>query len=112
MPRKKFYITTAIDYVNGYPHVGHAYEKIIADSIARWHRLNNEDVYFVTGTDDNATKNEEAAKKAGMNTLAFVNKNSKKFEELCKLLNISNDFFLRTTLQLHRKTAQNIFKKT
>src|SRR3989344_2788770 len=112
MQKKKFYITTAIDYVNGYPHGGHAYEKIIADSIARWNRLNNKDVYFVTGTDENATKNEEAAKKAGMNTLAFVNKNSKKFEELCKLLNISNDFFIRTTSKLHKKTAQNIFKKT
>ena len=69
---KKFYITTAIDYVNAAPHIGHAYEKIIADVIARWHRLNEENVFFLTGTDDNASKNVEAAKKARIPVKQFV----------------------------------------
>src|SRR3989344_2581773 len=94
---KKFYITTAIDYVNSDPHVGHAYEKIVADVFARWHRLNGEDVFFLTGTDDNASKNEEAAKKAKIPVKQFVDKNAKKFQNLCKVLNISNDDFIRTT---------------
>ena len=79
---KKFYITTAIDYVNGDPHIGHAYEKILADVLARWHYLKGDDVFFLTGTDDNAQKNQEAAKKAGKNTKEFIDENAKKFEEL------------------------------
>jgi len=108
---KKFYITTAIDYVNADPHIGHAYEKIIADVLARWHRLKEEDVFFLTGTDDNASKNEEAAKKANIPVKEFVDKNAKKFEQLCKELNITNDDFIRTTEQRHVKVAQEIFKK-
>ncbi|MEK6904091.1 MAG: methionine--tRNA ligase [Nanoarchaeota archaeon] len=108
---KKFYITTAIDYVNADPHQGHAYEKIIADAIARWHRLCGEDVFFLTGTDDNASKNEEAAIKAGVPTKEFVDKNAKKFEQLCKLLNISHNYFIRTTSSEHFKVAQEIFKR-
>src|SRR3989344_9380113 len=111
MAKKKFYLTTAIDYVNSSPHIGHAYEKIIGDSIVRWHRLNEEDVFFLVGTDDNASKNDEAAKVAGIKTQEFVDKNAKKFIELCKLLNLSNDFFIRTTSKEHVKIAQDIFKK-
>jgi methionyl-tRNA synthetase len=108
---KKFYITTAIDYVNAPPHIGHAYEKICADVIARWHRLKKEDVYFLTGTDENAQKNAQAAKKAGISTKEFVDKNSRKFIDLCQKLNISNNDFIRTTEKRHTKVAQLIFKK-
>jgi len=108
---KKFYITTAIDYVNASPHIGHAYEKICADVIARWHRMKGEDVYFLTGTDENAQKNVQAAEKAGVSVGKFVDENSKKFIELTKILNISNDDFIRTTEERHTKTAQLIFKK-
>ncbi|MCX6711800.1 MAG: methionine--tRNA ligase [Candidatus Woesearchaeota archaeon] len=108
---KTFYITTAIDYVNAAPHIGHAYEKIIADTIARWHRLNGEDVFFLTGTDENAQKNEQAAREKGVETKRFVDVNSKKFEELCKKLNISNNDFIKTTEKRHVIVAQNIFKK-
>ncbi len=111
MPKKTFYITTAIDYVNAAPHIGHAYEKIIADAIARWHRLLGEDVFFLTGTDDNASKNEEAAKAAGIPTREFVDKNAEKFKILCKKLNISNDDFIRTVEERHIKIAQEIFNK-
>ena len=71
----KFYITTAIDYVNAPPHIGHAYEKIIADVIARHKRLKGDDVYFLTVTDENAQKNAQAAKEAGMETKKFIDKN-------------------------------------
>ena len=90
---KQFYITTAIDYVNAAPHIGHAYEKILADVVARWHRLLGEKVLYVTGTDENAQKNAQAAKKAKMPVKKFVDKNSKAFIELCKAYDISNDDF-------------------
>lgn len=108
---KKFYITTAIDYVNASPHLGHAYEKICADIIARWHRLKGEDVFFLTGTDENAQKNEQAAKQAGIETKKFVDANTKKFIELCKKLNLTNDDFIRTTEDRHKRIAQLIFQK-
>ncbi len=105
---KPFYITTAIDYVNGNPHIGHAYEKTIADIIARWQRLNKKQVFFLTGTDDNAQKNAQAAKEYGMPTIDFVNKNAKLFEKLCKEYNISNDEFIRTTSEEHIKKSQEL----
>jgi len=111
MKTKKFYITTAIDYVNAKPHVGHAFEKILADAIARWHRLNGEKVWFLTGTDENAQKNAQAAKEAKIPTKEFVRKNSLSFIELCKKLNISYDDFIQTTEQRHVKIAQEIFQK-
>jgi len=108
---KKFYITTAIDYVNAKPHIGHAYEKVLADAIARWHRQKGEKVWFLTGVDENAQKNVIAAKERGIPTEKFVEKNSKSFIELCKRLNISNDDFIRTTEERHKKVVQTIFKK-
>jgi methionyl-tRNA synthetase len=107
----KFYITTAIDYVNARPHIGHAYEKIGADVIARWHRLLCYDVFFLTGTDENAKKNEIAAREAGMPVKEFVDKNSQAFIELCKKLDISNDDFIRTTEERHVKVVKMLFKK-
>lgn len=107
----KFYITTAIDYVNGKPHIGHAYEKICADAIARWHRLRGEDVLFLTGTDENAQKNSRAAKDAGMGTKEFIDRNAAMFIELCSKMNISNDDFIRTTQERHVKVASEIFQK-
>jgi len=108
---KKFYITTAIDYVNAEPHIGHAFEKVIADAIARWHRQKGEKVWFLTGTDENAQKNVIAAKEKGISTKKFVEQNSGTFIKLCKELNISNDDFIRTTEERHRKVVQSIFKK-
>lgn len=108
---KPFYITTAIDYVNGSPHIGHAYEKIITDIIARWQRINKKQVFFLTGTDDNAQKNAQAAKEYGLPTLDFVNKNAKQFEKLCKEYEISNDSFIRTTSSEHIKKSQEIVEE-
>ncbi len=108
---EKFYITTAIDYVNSKPHIGHAFEKVLADALARWHRLKGDKTFFLTGTDENAQKNEEAAKKEKIPTQEFVDRNSKYFTKLCKTLNISYDRFIRTTEKIHKKKAQEIFQK-
>ena len=111
MTKKTFYITTAIDYVNGSPHLGHSYEKISADIIARWNRINDKEVFFLTGVDENAQKNTKAAKELGIPIKQFVDKNSEKFRELCKKLNITNNYFIRTTEEKHVKVAQSIFQK-
>lgn len=111
MAKDKFYISTAIDYVNSRPHVGHAFEKVLADTIARWNRLNGKDVFFLTGVDENAQKNVQAAEKAGMPTKEFIDKNASLFLELCKKLNISQDEFVRTTAKEHSIVVQKIVKK-
>jgi len=108
---KKFYITTAIDYVNAKPHVGHAFEKILADAIARWHKLKGEDVFFLTGVDENAQKNVQAAEKAGVPVKEFVDKNALFFIELCRKLEIEYDDFIRTTAKEHAVVVTKILKK-
>ncbi|MFY9457400.1 MAG: class I tRNA ligase family protein [Candidatus Spechtbacterales bacterium] len=95
--KKKFYITTAIDYVNGNPHIGHAFEKTQADVLARYHRSLGDDVFFLTGTDEHGVKNFRSAQEAGLSPKEFVDLNSKKFKKLALVLNISNDYFVRTT---------------
>ncbi len=107
----KYYITTAIDYPNAKPHIGHAYEKVIADFCARWHRLMNEDVFFLTGTDEHGQKIEKTAKESNQAPKAFVDKMSKFFVELCKKLNITYDEFIRTTDESHIKACKLIFTK-
>jgi len=96
---KKFYITTAIDYANSPLHVGHALEKVQADVLARYHRLLGEDVFFLTGADENAQKNVLAAEEAGISARKFIDQNVAFHEEAIKLLNISNDDYIRTTDQ-------------
>ncbi|MCD5398051.1 methionine--tRNA ligase [candidate division NPL-UPA2 bacterium] len=107
----KFYITTAIDYPSGEPHLGHAYEKICADVIARWHRLRGDEVFFLTGTDEHGQKIERYARKAGKEPQEFMDEMSKKFRELCKKLSISNDDFIRTTEERHINTCREIFQR-
>ena len=107
----KFYITTAIDYVNAKPHIGHAFEKVLADALARWHRLKGDDVFFLTGTDENAQKNAQVAKEKGIPVKKFIDANSKTFIELCKKLDVKYDDFIRTTEERHVKKSQEIFKK-
>jgi methionyl-tRNA synthetase len=111
MANKKFYITTAIDYVNARPHIGHAFEKVVADALARWHKLLGEEVWFLTGTDENAQKNAKVAHEEGIEVQKFVDKNSKVFIELCEKLGINFDRFIRTTEKEHREKSQEIFKK-
>ena len=86
---EKFYITTAIDYVNAAPHIGHAYQKIVADVLDRWNKLKGREVLFVTGTDEHGKKVEEAAKAAGKEPRQFVDEISKEFIKAWKALNIN-----------------------
>ena len=94
---KKFYITTAIAYPNAKPHMGHALEIVQADVLARFHKLLGKDVFFQTGTDEHGLKNWTTAKKEGKEILDFLNYNVTIFKDLYKKLNISNDYFIRTT---------------
>lgn len=102
----RFYITTAIDYANGSPHMGHAYEKVITDVLARYHKLMGESVYFLTGTDEHGQKVEQSAKKRGMTPIQFCDANSALFRELCVKFEISNDDFIRTTEERHKRVVQ------
>jgi methionyl-tRNA synthetase len=107
----KFYVTTAIDYPNAEPHIGHAYEKIIADFFARWHRLKGDSVFFLTGTDEHGQKIEKTAKLAQKDTQKFLDEMSESFKKLCRKYNISNDHFIRTTDKDHKSACQKIFQK-
>jgi methionyl-tRNA synthetase len=109
--KQKFYITTAIDYPSGPPHLGHAYEKICADCLARWNRLRGLDVFFLTGTDEHGLKIQRKAASLGRQTREFVNQMSEKFRILCHRLDISNDDFIRTTDARHQRIVQKIFGK-
>ena len=111
MTKDKFYISTAIDYVNARPHVGHAFEKVLADAIARWNRLNGKDVFFLTGVDENAQTNVQAAEKAGVPIKEFIDQNAHHFKDLCNKLEISYDEFVRTTAKDHSIVVQKILKK-
>lgn len=111
---KPFFITTAIDYVNAAPHVGHAVEKVLVDVIARYHRLNGDETYFLTGSDENSLKNVQAAEKAGRPVTEFVAENAEAFKNLAGSLDLSFDQFIRTTEPRHFEGAQkmwNAFKK-
>jgi len=107
---KKYYITTAIDYVNASPHAGHALEKIQADVVARYHRNLGREVFFLTGTDENSLKNVQAAKKEGIPVKELVDKYAKKFYQLKEILNLSFDDFIRTTEKRHIRGAQKLWQ--
>lgn len=107
---KRFYITTAIDYVNAKPHIGHAVEKLQADVLARWHRdVLKDETYFLTGSDENAMKNVQSAEKAGRDVREFVAENAESFKALGPMLNISFDQFIRTTEAKHFSGAQKMW---
>jgi methionyl-tRNA synthetase len=99
---QKFYITTAIDYVNDDPHIGHMYEKVVADVIARHRRRMGDDVWFLTGTDEHGQKIERAAEKEGVLPIELVDRVVANYHQLLRKLTISNDDFVRTTQQRHR----------
>lgn len=109
--KKTFYVTTAIDYVNSEPHIGHAYQKIAADVLARWHKLIGEDVLFVTGTDEHGKKVADSAAKSDKSPKQFADGMSQKFKTAWKSLNINYDRFIRTTDEDHKRIVQEIIKK-
>ncbi|MGF0538117.1 methionine--tRNA ligase [Agrobacterium sp. ES01] len=106
-----FYITTAIAYPNGKPHIGHAYELIATDVIARFNRLDGKDVFFLTGTDEHGQKMQQTAKAEGVTTEALAERNSNEFRAMGKLLNASNDDFIRTTEARHHEASQAIWNR-
>ena len=108
---KRFYITTAIDYVNGQPHLGHAYEKIITDVIARARRSMGEEVYYLTGLDEHGQKVQQAALKEGKAPQAYCDELANDWKALAAKLNITNDGFIRTTETRHKETVQAILAK-
>jgi len=108
---KNFYITTAIDYVNGSPHLGHAYEKVLTDVIARFRRLMGDNVYFLTGVDEHGQKVQQSAKKRGIPPQQFCDEVSEEFRALCKKLNISNNDFIRTTEERHKKVVRQLLQQ-
>jgi methionyl-tRNA synthetase len=108
---KSFYITTPIYYVNASPHIGHAYTTIVADVLARYHRMIGEKTFFVTGTDEHGDKIAEAAQKVGITPKEYADKISAQFRDLCPELSVSNDYFIRTTDVNHIETVRYILQK-
>lgn len=104
------YLTTTLPYVNADPHLGHAFELVRADAVARFKRLEGFDVFFNTGTDEHGQKILKNAEAAGLSPEKFVEKNSRKFKDLMAELNISNDVFVRTTDSTHKQAAQKFWK--
>ncbi len=105
----KFYITTAIPYVNADPHIGHALEFVQTDVLARYHRQKGEEVFFLTGADENSLKNVQSAEKANISIQDFVNQGSKRLIDLLEAYNISNDDFIKTSADFHKKAAQKLW---
>jgi methionyl-tRNA synthetase len=106
---RKFYLTTPIYYVNARPHIGHAYSTIVADVIARRHRLLGEDTFFLTGTDEHGQKIERSAQAAGIPPQQFADQVSETFRSLWKRMGITNDDYIRTTEERHKKGVQKLF---
>ena len=105
-----FYITTAIDYVNGSPHLGHAYEKVLTDVIARYRRLMGDKVHFLTGTDEHGQKVQQSARKKGIAPQQFADEVSAEFKSILPKLLISNDDFIRTTEERHKKVVREVLQ--
>jgi methionyl-tRNA synthetase len=108
---EKFYITTPIYYVNDKPHIGHAYTTVIADVLARWHRIKGESVFFLTGTDEHGGKIEKAASEKHKTPKELVDENSQKYKAAWEKLSISYDKFIRTTDEYHESAVKEFIKK-
>ena len=111
MDNEKYYITTAIAYTSGKPHIGNSYEIVMADAIARFKKLEGRDVWFQTGTDEHGQKIEEKAAAAGVTPKEFVDNVAGQIKDICDSLNVGYDRFIRTTDADHEKQVQKIFKK-
>src|SRR5688572_21635473 len=108
---KKFYITTAIHYVNDLPHIGHIYENVVADVIARYRRMMGDDVYFLTGTDEHGQKIERSAAREGISPIELADRVVDHHRKLWKQLGISNDDFIRTTEARHRVGVYELIRR-
>eukprot|EP00658_Telonema_sp_P-2_P025567 TRINITY_DN20299_c0_g8_i2.p1 TRINITY_DN20299_c0_g8~~TRINITY_DN20299_c0_g8_i2.p1 ORF type:complete len:911 (+),score=297.47 TRINITY_DN20299_c0_g8_i2:46-2733(+) len=108
---QKFYLTTAINYTNGPPHMGHAYEGVTSDILSRYHRVAGRDVFFLTGTDEHGQKIAESAEKLGLQPIDICDKWAGQFQDLNANLEVSNDGYIRTTQPHHKENARNLFRK-
>src|SRR5919109_4827367 len=106
-----YYITTPIYYVNDAPHIGHAYTTVACDALARFMRLNGRRVKFLTGTDEHGQKVEKSARAAGLDPQSFCDRVSQNFRDMTRLMNISNDDFIRTTEPRHIRACQALWQK-
>lgn len=111
MTRNTFYVTTPIFYPNGVPHIGHAYNALASDTIARFQRLDGKEVFFLTGTDEHGLKMQQTAEKEGVTTLELATRNSQVFRDLWSALGISYDDFIRTTEPRHHLASQEIWRR-
>ncbi len=111
MAGKPYYITTAISYPNGPPHIGHAYEAIATDAIARFMRLDGYDVFFLTGTDEHGQKIQQTAAREGLTPRQLLDRNVPLFEAMVKRLNCSNDDFIHTTEERHHRSSEEIWRR-
>jgi len=109
--KNSFYITTAIAYPNGVPHIGHAYEAIATDVLARFQRLDGKDVFFLTGTDEHGLKMIQTAEAEKLLPMEVATRNARRFKEMDQRLNISFDRFIRTTEEQHHRSSQEIWKR-
>ena len=108
---KRFYITTAISYPNGAPHIGHAYEALATDALARFKRLDGYDVMFLTGTDEHGQKMEQTAQREGITPAELVERTTPQFQAMVEALNCSNDDFIRTSEERHKLSSAEIWKR-
>lgn len=106
-----FYITTAISYPNGEPHIGHAYEAIATDALARFQRLDGKQVYFLTGADEHGSKMLQTARAAGLSAKELADRNSARFRDMAGALNCSNNDFIRTSERRHHESSQEIWRR-
>src|SRR4029078_12346945 len=107
----RYYITTAIAYPNGVPHIGHAYEAIATDAIARFQRLDGYDVYFLTGADEHGIKMLQTATREGIRPRELVERNVPRFQAMVERLNCSNDDYIRTTEVRHHRSSEAIWER-
>ncbi|HEX9809145.1 MAG TPA: class I tRNA ligase family protein, partial [Alphaproteobacteria bacterium] len=110
MAAEPYYVTTPIYYVNDVPHIGHAYTTLACDALARFMRLDGRHVKFLTGTDEHGQKVEKAARDAGEEPMAFVDRNSARFRELASVMGYTNDDFIRTTEDRHTRAVQHLWR--
>ncbi len=109
--KSPFYITTAISYPNGEPHIGHAYEALATDALARFKRLDGYDVFFLTGTDEHGIKMLQTAKAEGLTPIELADRNTARFKDMVAALNCSNDDFIRTTEPRHTASVQEVWRR-
>jgi len=107
----RFYVTTPIYYVNGAPHIGHAYTSIAADVLARWKRLDGFDVFFLTGTDEHGQKVEQSARDAGLDPQTHVDRISADFQDMTSRMGVSNDVWIRTTEERHKRSCAELWRR-